>query len=208
VIVLADNDILVKLATCDLFEEFLSAFSLTIADVRIVKAARYSIRAKRIRDKAGPQGYERLIKFLENVADISEIPDPDRIATLTEQPSIDPGEAVLFAVCPSIPDAVIVTGDKKSLIALAVAATNSESFANLLRDLRTKVFCFEYILIEIIKFSGFDSISQRLIDGRECDRCLKNCIGSGLTATEASVLEGLTSYINDLKSQVGELLAN
>jgi hypothetical protein len=51
VIVLADNDILPKLAVCDLFTEFLGAFGVDHADIQILNTARSDI--KKIPQAAG-----------------------------------------------------------------------------------------------------------------------------------------------------------
>ena len=42
-IVLADNDILLKLARCDLFDEFLKVFDISQTDVYIVPTVRFSL---------------------------------------------------------------------------------------------------------------------------------------------------------------------
>jgi hypothetical protein len=210
VIVLADNDILLKLARCDLFDEFLSVLDVTTAEVRILKTARFSITSNTHRRRVGDASFARLTTFLATISDIDTDPNPADIAALTEQTdkNIDAGEAVLFAVCPLVPDSVIVTGDKKSLAGLAAAGAEEATCAALCRSLAGRVFCFEQVLARVLDRFGFDAVRQKLIDGRECDRGLALWLGSGLDATETAFRDGLTSYLNEARRTSGDLLVH
>ncbi len=207
-IVLADNDILFKLARCDLFGEFLAAFGITTVDVRIVRATRFSVRSTKHQKRIGDASYARLVAFLEAVADLDIAPDPVATAALTEQTdkNIDAGEAVLFATCPLIEGSAIVTGDKRSLVGLVAAAGTDAVCESLCVKLAGRVYCFEQILDRILDRVGFDAIRQRLIDGRECDRGLALWLGSGLDTTEAGFRDGLTSFLNNARQSSGQLL--
>lgn len=209
-IVLADNDILLKLARCDLFDEFLAAFGVSAAAVRILKTARFSVTSSKHRKRIGDASFALLTTFLASLADIDTTPDPAVIAALTEQTdkNIDAGEAALFAVCPLVPDSVVVTGDKKSLAGLAAAAAEDAVCKELCQSLAGKIVCFEQVLGRILDRFGFEAVRERLIDGRECDRGLALWLGSGLDATEATFLEGLTSYLRDARQQSGNLLSH
>jgi len=208
VIVLADNDILFKLARCDLFAEFLAAFGVTAADVRILRTARFSVASKSHRKRIGSVAFARLTNFLAGVADIDTAPDPAAVAALTEQTdkNIDAGEAALFAVCPLVPGSVVVTGDKRSLAGLAAAAAEDAVCDGLCRSLAGRVVCFEMVLARVVDTFGFDAVRPKLIAGRECDRGLALWLGSGLDATEAGFREGLASYLNDARKVSGDLL--
>jgi hypothetical protein len=209
VIVLADNDILFKLAQCDLFGEFLDAFAISASDVRILKSARYSSTSSRHRKRIGEASFGRLTTFLATIADIPIEPDPDFLAALTEQTdkNIDAGEAALFGVCPLIADSVIVTGDKKSLIGLIAAGAEETVCGKLCECLDGRIICFEMVLLRILDVAGFDPIRDRLIRGRECDGGLKLWIGSGLDISESVIREGISSYMNDLRGKTDRLLA-
>jgi hypothetical protein len=208
VIVLTDNDILLKLARCDLFDEFLAAFAVTAADLRVLRTARFSISTSKHRKRIGDAGFTRLTAFLATVADIDAVPDPAAIAALTEQTdkNIDAGEAVLFAVCPLVPDAVIVTGDKKSLAGLAAAGAEEPTCLALCRSLAGRVYCFEQVLARVLDAVGFDAVRQKLIDGRECDTVLRLGIGTGLDATEEKLRAALESFLGDIRGRTGGLL--
>lgn len=208
-IVLADNDVLFKLAQCDLFDEFLGAFGVTAADIRILKLARFSISSKKHRKRIGEDSFARLSAFLATVADIPVAPDPTAIAALNEQTdkNIDAGEAALFAVCPLIAEAVIVTGDKKSLTGLTEAGVTDAVCASLCEALAGRLFCFEQVLTRILDHAGFDAVRDRLVKGRESDRGLALWLGSGLDANETRFRDGLNSFLNEARRTSGNLLA-
>ncbi len=207
-IVLADNDILLKLAQCDMYTEFLGAYGLTVAEVFIANRLRFSATTKKQQLKLGPEGFAKLTSFLAKVADITTPPDPTIAAALADQidKNIDAGEAALFAVCPLIPGSFIMTGDKKCLTGLTEAAKVDATCQTLSTSLTRRIICFEQVLLSILDHVGFDAIRDRLIHGRECDKCLKLCIGSGLNATEEILREGLNSYLVDARRTSGSLL--
>ena len=150
----------------------------------------------------------RLTTFLDSIQDISVEPDPDAVAALTEQTdkNIDFSEAGLFAVCPRIPDSIVVTGDKKSLAGLHAAAQTDSDCHRIYQALEGRVVCFEQLLSAILNQFGFDAIRDRLVTGRECDTGLALWLGSGLDANEERFREGLTSFLNEARRNSGSLL--
>jgi hypothetical protein len=206
VIVLADNDVLLKLACCDLYGELLAAFGVTTADVLILNTARFVLDTRKVRTRLDAASMDRLRAFLAAVQDVTIAPDPVEQVALAEQPRIDAGEAVLFSVAPLVPDSLLATGDKRSLLSLTEAATTNAVCAGLCARLAGKVVCFEQIIHRIVDHHGFESVRAKLIAGRESDRVLAILLGSGLDASEATVREGLASYVNDLRRGTGTLL--
>lgn len=206
---LADNDIVLKLAQCDLFEEFLVAFGVSTAQVFIVKAARNSIRSKGNPRRIGEPGAVRLEQFLATVSDLVTPPHPGFEAALTEQVGngIHEGEAVLFATCPVINGSIIITGDKQCLIGLKAAAVEDEVCAKLFEALAGRVYCFEQVITRILKNSGFDNVLDKLRAGRGCDTGLALWLGHGLDASEANFRAGMGSFLAEARRTSGLLLA-
>jgi hypothetical protein len=204
VIVIADNDVLKKLACCDLYKEFSEAFEVSFREIYILNTAKHVLRSKRIRKQLDEGSFQRLSVFLDAVQVITAAPDPDEQVALTEEQGIDAGEAVLFSVTHPIKNALLATGDKRSLGSLAKSV--DKVCRRLCKKLAGKVVCFEQILLKILDGEGFDSVRDNLVLGRECDKVLAVILGSGLDASEATIREGLTSYIEDLRRQTGSLL--
>jgi len=209
VIVLSDNDILRKLAMCDLFEEFLVVYGLTDADVQIAKRTRFYWNHPRQRKRLGEPAYGRLSGILERIRIIESSPDPAYEAALAEQTdhNIDAGEAILFALCPAIPDSFVATGDKRSIIGLMAAGAENPDCAALCAALEGRIICFEMIVMAIVRHYGFSTVREKLISGRECDRGLSQWLGSQLDADEDRFLEGLNSFLRDIRNQSAALLA-
>lgn len=203
-IVIADNDILKKLACFDLVDEFTRAFDVGLGDVYVLNTAKHVLKSERTRKRIDAESFNRLSAFLDAVNVISVAPDPDEQVALTEQQNIDTGEAVLFSVSPRMPGAILTTGDKRSLESLA--NVDDATCKSLCKKLAGTVVCFEQIIERIIDCIGFDSVRDKLVLGREYDKALAIIIGSGLDATEAVVREGLASYVNDLRKKTGSLL--
>ena len=203
-IVIADNDVLKKLACCDLYDEFSQAFEVSFQEIYILNTAKPVLMSKRHRKQIDDESFQRLTAFLDAVKVIAIVPNLDEQAALVEQQNIDAGEAVLFSVTNQMKSALLATGDKRSLGSLA--KTNDKVCRRLCKKLAAKIVCFEQIIWKIMDCAGFDAIRDKLILGRECDKVLALIVGSGLDASEESVREGLTSYINDLRNQTGSLL--
>lgn len=202
-IVISDNDVLKKLACCNLYDEFLQAFNVSLKDVFILNTAK-PVLLKRKRKQIDEESLQRLTTFLDAVQVIATVPDPDEQAALTEQQNIDAGEAVLFSVTHQTEGSLLATGDKRSLESLAKA--NDEVCRRLCEKLAGKVVCFEQIVLRIIDSQTFEAVRDKLISGRECDKALAIVLGSGLDATELVVRDGLVSYINHLRTNSATLL--
>jgi len=207
VIVLADNDIVLKLAACDLFGEFFTAFATTRSTVQILPTARNVLTSKRFQKRLDEAARLRLAEFLANAPEINVVPSLERREALAEQPRIDDGEAFLFASCPLLTDSVLVTGDKRALIALVEAGTSDATCAEVCAELAGRVYCFEQVIERILSAVGFDAIRERLVAARECDSGLALWLGSTLDATAERFDEGLQSFLNRARTETGALLA-
>lgn len=155
--------------------------------------ARFSVTIAKHHKRIGDASFARLTAFLAAVAVIDADSDPAAVTALAEQTdkNIDAGEAVLFDVCPPVPDSIIATGDKKCLDGLAAAGAEEATCTALCRSLAGRMFCFEQVLARVLDRFGFDAVRQKLIDGRECNRRLALWLGSVLDATAARFRERL-----------------
>ena len=70
------------------------------------------------------------------------------------------------------------------------------------------VICFEQIVMRIIQSSGFDLVRTRVVPACDCDTVLRAAFGSGLEATEETVMRCLTVYTTYLREETGPLLIN
>lgn len=204
-ICLSDNDIIYKLAYCDLLNESLTTLNLATTDVYVLPTAKYKFGVVKKQPQKRNQPtvvFDRLRNFLGSVHEIAVSPVPQEFQLLSGIDSIDAGEAVLFSVTGHFDDYLLATGDKTSLRTLSMTAV--------CRPIATKlqghVIIFEQIIQRIIANFGFRYTKQKVIPALNCDSALRAAFGSGQSALEATVLTALDAYINELRSLPVDLL--
>jgi hypothetical protein len=198
---LSDNDVVFKLAACDLLDDALAALNVTRSDVYVLPRAKYVLA--RMSEPYGVAVCARVNDFLESVQIIPWTPPPDEVLLFEDTMGIDIGESLLYSVTAVIDeDYMVATGDKVSLRALA----NTPECQPIVDRLAGHVVCLEQIVLRCITCSGFSTVKKKVVPARGCDTALRAIFGSGLTAAVPAVREGLNSYIDDLRSSTGGLL--
>ena len=204
-ICLADNDVVFKLAACDLLDRALDVLGLSREHVFVLNTTKYQLQKKRSRErleaKYGVDGIARALEFVLSVNEIDSQQNADDLAALSIVENIDSGEAVIFATAKRLSDSILLMGDKRSLRALSSA----DSCINICDCLKARVICFEQIL-RLICAADFDGAKHTIIAALECDTMLRIVFSRTLNATLDGVNEGLDSYISDLRNDTGELL--
>lgn len=209
-IYLSDNDVVEKLAICDLLDDALAAFSATRDDVMVVPTLKYRVglgspRPKIVR-RLGIDAANRLCEFVGAVKEIREYSAEDHqfLESLDESVEIDPGEIVLLSATAGLTNYRLLTGDERCLRAVA---THPEC-AKIARRIQGRVVCFEQIICRIIDHQGFESVRAKVApgDGKYCDTALRAAFGSGMDATEINALACLRSYITEIRRFPVDLL--
>jgi hypothetical protein len=204
-----DNDVLVKLAACDLLERLAPAIRVERSNLRIRNATRYSLGLMKPGAAEGKWGIptsQRLRLFLSTVKTIDRPPADSDLQLLEPAVGIDEGEAVLFALAARNLDSVVVTGDKESIRALH-REPGCEPIA---RALVGRIVCLEQVVARIIHREGFDAahacVVPALTAGDLSDQVLRRAfLNQG--ATEEDVREVLEGAVGALRSESGLLLA-
>lgn len=204
-ICLADNDVIFKLAACDLLDRALHVLGLSRDDVFVLNTIKYQLQKQRRRTKLeakyGREGVKRALEFVLSVHEIDSEPDLDDLATLAVVEDIDSGEAVIFAATKGSSDSILLMGDKRALTAICSA----NSCSSICARLKGRVICFEQI-ISLICAAEFDSAKPKIVTAISCDTVLQIVFAGRLEATLDAVNEGLDSYIADLRRHTGALL--
>lgn len=198
VIYLTDNDIVEKLAVCDLLDDTLAAYEATRSDVCVVPTLRYRIDGKakaRAERRLGEAAVARILDFLQGVQEIRDYSSEDH-ALLADIDEIDAGEVVLLAATATAADFLLMTGDKRCLRKLA---TCPECHAIAAR-VQSRVVCLEQMILRLIDRFGFDHVLSKIVPVLfGCDTALRAAFGSGIHSTESNVTECLQDYINELR---------
>ena len=118
-IVLADNDVILKLAHCDLLTDLPELLGKPAEQVFVLPTARHQLVPKKAAKALAKCGNEatlgRVKDFLAVANDIPAIQDTGLLATLGGIDKIDDGEALLFAAAVELPNPVLMTGDRNAL---------------------------------------------------------------------------------------------
>lgn len=199
-LLLVDNDILIKLAHWDLLEALPPAFGCSWSDVARLRSIRF--RASRADKKlfATPASGATLASFLDQSQDIPE-PDLVVIEALAGVEHLDIGEVELIAACARYSDALLLTGDKRCLLALS-----QPQFSNVVVRVAGRIHCLEQCLDRISRHLGAEETIARMGPHKDIDTAVRAILGSN-GCTEATLGEGLASYIKALRHQTGDLLA-
>jgi hypothetical protein len=202
VIYLSDNDIVEKLAICDLLDEALAAFDATRADVLVIPTLKNRIgigtpRPKVVR-RLGAEVAARLVEFIGTVKEITEFSAEDHLMLegLDDSIEIDPGEIILLSATSRLKEYLLLTGDKRCLKAVATCHECGE----IARRIQGRVVCFEQIIRRIIDATSFEQVRGKVVPVmHNYDTALRAAFGSGMQATLANVVARLESDIAEIR---------
>ena len=200
-IYLSDNDILEKLARCDLLDDFLTAYGSTRRDVFVVETLKYRLKRPSAAKRLGADGLQRILAFLEQVNIVHDYSREDHLL-LAELQIIDIGETILLSAAGLYDDFRLATGDKRCLKAIAT----HPGCLRLAERIKGKVVCFEQIIRTLIGHFGFDHVRSKVVPALDCDVALRAAFGSGVDSTEDNCVDCLNHYIDELRRLPIDLL--
>lgn len=195
-IVLADNDIILKLAQCDLLDSLSELLGEKIEEIFIPSTAKYQLLSKSHEKALVKCGNEetvsRIKRFLEVAQDVPAIENLELLSRLAQTPGIHAGEQQLFAASIGN-DSLLLTGDRNALRAvLASKAANSDLHDALIDSVVT----FESALLLALEIYGFVVLKQKLLACPKPDGVLKLVLRSDMT--EHALKECLVSYSKEV----------
>lgn len=196
-IILADNDIVQKLACCDLLDYFLKWIGSPPAEVWVITSVPFVLRKKL---KNNPEALACLDAFLLKTQPIPEA----SVELLERYEQLDEGERQMLAVL--VEDQRItrlVTGDKRALRQIAGMTPNDEELAQRLAQTRTD--CLESVMLGLMDRFGHETINAKASLGVESDKVLKMTFGP--TRNEAHAREVLTAYLKEV-TDAAQFVAN
>jgi len=204
-----DNDIILKLATYNLFEETIKTFNVQINQVKILDTFIYKVSKQINRKRTNNpvlHNIEAALKIAKDCNNLSQIDvNQDYFITLEKIEEIDIGEATLLSYVSYLNQqgnlSYLLTGDKRCLKAL-----NNPNIDNIIQPLAGKIWCLEQLILKDIEVYGFACIQQKIYPARECDTNLKFIFGVSIESPENDVIQGFKKEISWLKQQTGNLL--
>jgi len=195
-IILADNDIVHKLACCDLLDSFLEWVGSPPAQVWVITIP-FVLRKKL---KNNPAALACLEAFL-----LKTQPVPVASLELLERyVQLDEGERTMLAVL--VEDQSItrlVTGDKRALRQIAGMSADDAALKQRLGEAR--IDCLESVMLGLIDHFGHAEVNAKASLGVDSDKVLKMTFGPA--RSEAHAREVLSAYLKEI-TDIASFLAH
>ena len=197
-----DNDAIHKLSIVYLLDEAIETLAGNEAETFVLSTFKFRWKKK---SKALPADVLVLVTaLLSRSKELTATPKPELLEQMANVDGIDEGEAILFALAADDDLALVTTGDKRSIRALAQTA----ECAGLVAALAGRVVILEQVLLRLIEAKGFPFVHDRVLRCQDLsDTALRSAFGSREQATEQGVVDALNYYIEDLRKVAGSLLA-
>ena len=189
-IVLADNDIVHKLARCELLPELLIWLKAPPAKVWVLPSMPFVLRRKLKADTVALACLESFLKLVKPIPAAA-------ITSMARFEQLDMGKRQMLAIL--VDDAHVtqmVTGDKRALKLIGDIASTDQALAGRLATAR--VDCLESIMLGLIEQFGFAAINFKATRGAKADGVLG--ISFGAKRPEAHAVEALTSYLAGVRA--------
>ena len=178
-IVLSDNDVILKLAQCNLLSHLPQIFNTQPQEIYINPAARFQLLKgtpeKLIKKYGSADIYERLGAFVQAVRDIPEVQNDALIQTLSCVQDIDAGEQQLLASCIENPGSIFMTGDKRCL---AAVLANQPALVEIHQRLIDSVVTFESSLLLCIQSTNEQHVHTQLVANPKPDGVLRMALSN------------------------------
>lgn len=198
-VVLADNDIIQKLACCGLLQELLQWLGVPPAEVWVLPSMRFMLRKKLRADAAALADLE--IFLLQ----VSDLPAADINMLALFPLEMDVGERQMLAILVNTPEVEhMVTGDKRALRLIGGMCANDPALYQRLNQAR--VDCLESIMLALINQFGFEAVNVKVSRGMASGVALGIRPDTAMQASfgpkksEANSRETLTHYLADVRS--------
>lgn len=195
-IVLADNDIILKLAQCNLLVNLPDLLESS-APFFVSPTAKYQLLPKN-EDKAlkrcgNQESLDRLRSFLDIAEVLPQIKDTALLFKLDSTDGIDDGESFLFAASVEVSGPLLITGDRRALNSLLKHQSELPSVFSVLQN---KVVTFESALLLAIHKFGIAIVKQKLLGSPKPDGMLRLALRNDAIDLE----ECLLSYSIEVSS--------
>jgi len=196
-IIIADNDVIYKLACCDLLLELIAWLQAPPAEIWVLPGLPFVVRKKL-------KGNHNALACFNSFMQKTQLIPAANLETLKQFAMLDVGEQQLFAVFVEQNNpARLVTGDKRAIKLVAELTTKN---TELNRRLNGRVDCLESVMLGLIEQFGFDSINTKITQGIEADGVFK--LAFGAERTHAHAVEALTSFLEALRQTAPFVVRN
>ena len=191
---LIDVDAMCKLAHWNLLESLPAITGVPPADCATLPSCRHrAAKALTKLDKVFKcvEAATEVLRAVDAFGDLPQ-PDPSLLEPFQDVAGIDSGEAVMFARMIEQPSAILLTGDKRAMRAAAALPMSVRG------PVAARVLPVECVVKCALDMFGLDELRTRVCPWKEVDKAIAIVMGSRCDQPEASVREGLASYLGEL----------
>lgn len=208
-----DNDIVYKAACYAISSHVLGSVNQQgSAHVGVLAAARFVVGKKINRAKlnGGPHPALEQLSFFMSCAEQLETTNEEQDLAATIElaaqrigAALDSGESQLCSVAITRVVPIMLTGDKRAIRALELLLKTEQA----LKSICGKVRCFEQFLIGVLEELEHETLRKLICGEPTVDRTATICFAcKSPTVTADAVLQGLNSYIEDLRKEASCVL--
>jgi hypothetical protein len=202
-----DNDILLKTCLYRLDAELTGLLHQTGLHAAVLPVARYVVRSRlrRIWASAATDSCAALERIVSRLAAAEPSPDELSLAASFESAAqrqnleLDGGESQLLAMVLIRGLRLLLTGDKRAIRAIEQLADS--------RIPTGFIGCFEQLILTLLRRVGAAYLREHVCREPAVDRAISACFACHSSeADTASVIEGVRSFIEDLRTSAGRVL--
>jgi hypothetical protein len=197
-IFLIDEDVIIKLARCNLIATLPRAYATPHQNFWVRKSSRRICEYKLQSHPQARTAATAFLKLCPEYVDASGAPVAERISG----PGIDPGEAVMLGFLAVRPDVqYLTTGDMNALCSLGAAAPEVAA------QCRGRIRCFEQALLGCLG-CGLPQPWSHYMTAGDCDTVLQDLVARATQSDQFEVMlrAGLGRRVRELQVRCGGLL--
>lgn len=192
-LLLSDNDILVKLGLLGLLPDFLKSLGLENNQVYITESTMYSLPPQLKKYTRDNDIHRPILELVAQFQKISSI-DIELLEKFNTVSDIDSGEAILATKMIENSSAYLATGDKRFLRAI-----KQTDFS---KDFENRVYTFELALLLLVESIGYERVKSKILETSQLlDKPLDGLfkLAFRVDSTKESDIECLISFTKDIQ---------
>ncbi len=194
--VFVDNDIAVKMAQWGLLKRFGQHLTKQGgAELFVVSTLRYRFKLDDSAKAEAMLGSAAAVAQLKDFITLCKPAKGHNVAvakSLTDIPSVDAGEATLFAAAAHYDAALVDTGDKNALRALGALGAGHTA----VKALESKVACLEQTIEYLVGRWSFNEVSKAVLAFPEADKATHQCFAGRAESAALAALQKKVAEIS------------
>ena len=190
----SDVDVVLKLARCGFLTYLSELLGVKEPEFEVRHLASLAARSRKLTSLAHRRDLAAFCARHQVIGGTASVKREQELLNA----GMDPGESLLFAEAETT-GGIVVTGDKRALMAYATAS-NASQRASL------RVVCWEQLLLRVREIRCYEELRRGACEGIEHDGLLRIAFSNGLATPEHHSLEAIGSYLKAVMQHSGDIL--